>query len=115
MRRILSVPALFVLTMSAFLLGRMSISMQSASCNFNRVGEAAHSRQEASHVTHHAAIVFNPECKFEIKNKGANLFSEPSSKVGLHYFLNVSSHVPRYLVLSHDIFSPALCRNPLIK
>jgi hypothetical protein len=98
MRRLFSVPALVLLSMSAFLLGRMSISTQSASCKCNqeaaRLQEAAHSVQEVAQVVRHAAIVFNPECKFEIKNKGANLFSQPSSKVGLHYFLNVSSHVP---------------------
>jgi hypothetical protein len=97
MRNILTVPALFFLTMSAFLLGRMSISTQSAPCNCHREAEPLQGSaqlKEAAKVDRHAAIVFNPECKFEIKNKGANLYSESSSKVGIDYFLNVSSHVP---------------------
>jgi hypothetical protein len=119
MRFVFIVPSLILLATSAFLLGRMSISTLSvcqthndhqAAARFAGSGakdevmgtRAADGSQgeravAAARFAGSGAIVFNPDCKFEIKNKGANLFSEPSSQLGLDYFVHVNGPL-----LSHN-------------
>jgi hypothetical protein len=40
-----------------------------------------------------SGAMFDTKCKFDIKDKGANLFSVPPAKSGFEYFLNVSSNI----------------------